>query len=130
VIGLDVERRNEVPVARSRGDIDVANASRLREELAECLTPDADVLVLDLTDTAYIDSAGLDMLFRLSERLRQRRARLLLVISPGSPLERLAKIVALGNAVGIHATTEDALEDGRAGALAPAEPGAGEQDGA
>jgi anti-sigma B factor antagonist len=128
VIGLDVERRDEVPVARSRGDIDAANASRLREELAECMTPGANVLVLDLTDTAYVDSAGLDMLFRLSERLRQRRARLLLVIAAGSPLARLAKIVALENAVAIHATVKDALEDGRAG-VSHEDPQAGAEDG-
>jgi anti-sigma B factor antagonist len=125
VIGLDVERRNEVPVARSRGDIDVANALQLREELAACLAPDGHVLVLDLTDTSYVDSAGLDMLFRLSELLRQRRARLLLVIAPDSQLARLAKIVALENAVRIHATVEDALEDGRTSVSPPADPDMG-----
>jgi anti-sigma B factor antagonist len=120
VIGLDVERRNDVPVARSRGDIDVANALQLREELADCLPADGVVLVLDLTDTTYVDSAGLDMLFRLGDRLRQRRARLLLVIAPDSQLARLARIVALEKAITIHATLEQALEDSSRGAPPPA----------
>jgi anti-sigma B factor antagonist len=112
MIGIDIERRNEVPVAKPRGDIDVANAPQLREELADCLAPGADVLVLDLSATAYVDSAGLDMLFRLDERLHQRRARLMLVIPLGSPLARLVKIVALDSAVAIHDSVEAALEAG------------------
>jgi anti-sigma B factor antagonist len=115
MIGIDVERRNDLSVAKPRGDIDAANARELREELANCLTPDADILVLDLSATAYVDSAGLDMLFRLSERLRQRRARLLLVIPPGSQLARLVEIVALDRAVAIHDSVEGALEAGAAG---------------
>jgi anti-anti-sigma factor len=115
MIGIDVERRHDLSVAKPRGDIDVANASQLREELANCLTPDADILVLDLSATAYVDSAGLDMLFRLNERLRQRRARLLLVIPPGSPLARLVEFVALDRAVAIHGSVEAALEAGADG---------------
>jgi anti-anti-sigma factor len=128
MIGLDLERLNKVPVARSRGDIDLANALQLRDELADCLGPDGDVLVLDLTDTAYVDSAGLDMLFRLSERLRQRRARLVLVMPADSQLTRLAKIVGLENAVRIHPTLEEALEDAGTGA-APIPPESAPDDG-
>jgi anti-anti-sigma factor len=120
MIGIDVERRNGLSVAKPRGDIDVASAPQVRAELATCLTPDVDVLVLDLSATAYVDSAGLDMLFRLNERLRQRRARLLLVIPPGSHLARLVEIVALDRAVAIHKSVETALEAGAAGtALRP-----------
>lgn len=121
--GLDVEHRNEVPVARPRGDIDVANATQLREELTACLADSADCLILDLSGTRYVDSAGMDMLFRLNERLRQRRARLLLVIAPDSQLARLASIVALPRAVTIHETVADALLDRQ-----PASPQAGGQD--
>ncbi len=108
--GLDVERCENVPVARAREDIDAANARRLGDELTGCLAATADHLVLDLTDTQYVDSAGIDMLFRLNERLRQRRAKLLLVIAPGSPLLRLAEIVGLPRAIAIHDSVEQALD--------------------
>ena len=110
MITLDIERIDDVPVARPRGDIDAASASRTRAELIECFdTGAADDLVLDLSATRYVDSAGIDMLFRLSELLRQRRARLLLVIPPASSLARLATIVALPQAMPVHATVEQAL---------------------
>jgi anti-anti-sigma factor len=107
--GVNVERFNGIPVARPMGDIDAANAVRVRDRLAETLDRDGDSLVLDLSETRYLDSAGIDMLFRLAERLRRRRARMLLVIPPGSPLMRLAEIVGLPRVVEIHATVEDAL---------------------
>lgn len=109
MIGLELERVNNVPVARPRGDIDAANAARLRDRLAECMGNDVDSLVLDLSETRYMDSAGIDMLFRFSERLRQRRARLLLVIPPSSQLVRLAELVGLHRAMPVHTSVEEAL---------------------
>jgi anti-anti-sigma factor len=105
---LEVERVQGTPVARPTEDVDAANARVLRDELAACLQG-ADKLVLDLGATSYVDSAGIDMLFRLNELLRQRRVTLLLVIPQSSQLTRLAQIVALPSAVAIHETVEDAL---------------------
>ena len=65
--------------------------------------------MVDLSETRYLDSAGIDMLFRLSERLRERRARLLLVIPQASQLARLARIVGLVRAVPSYETVEHAL---------------------
>jgi len=107
--GIDVERVDNVPVARPRGDIDAANASAIHDELACCLGPDSDNLVLDLSETRYLDSAALDMLLRLSERLRQRRAALRVVVPPESQLSRILAIVALPQAVPVHRTLEQAL---------------------
>ncbi len=92
---VPIERIDGVRVARPRGDIDAANASQFERELAESLEPDGDCLVLDFRETRYLDSAALDMVFRLNERLRQRRGGLQVVIPGGSPLSRLATIVGL-----------------------------------
>lgn len=104
----DVERHDGVPVVRPREDIDAANAAALRERLADCVEG-SDRLIVDLSGTRYIDSAGIDMLFRLAELLRQRRAKLLLVIEPESPLARLAEIVGMSRSMAIHASVQEAL---------------------
>lgn len=106
---IKVERHDGVPVVRPREDVDAANAAALREQLAECVDSGADRLVVDLTATRYIDSAGIDMLFRLGELLRQRRAMLLLVIAPDSNLARLAEIVGLAHAMPVLPTVQEAL---------------------
>jgi stage II sporulation protein AA (anti-sigma F factor antagonist) len=110
VIGLSVEYFDHVPVARPQGDIDAANATRVRAQLAHCMGNDADSLVLDLGETRYLDSAAVDMLFRLNERLRQRRLRLRLVIPPDSQLLRLAELVGIPRAIPLYASVDEALE--------------------
>jgi anti-anti-sigma factor len=99
----------EATVARIDADIDAANAASVQEELAASLPHDVGTLVVDLSRCAYLDSAGIDMLFRLDERMRQRRRRLRVVIPAESPLIRLAEIVALGQDIALHASVEDAI---------------------
>jgi anti-anti-sigma factor len=110
MMGIVVKHFDGVPVVQPREDIDAANARQLRDELSRCLE-DADRMVLDLSETRYVDSAGIDMLFRLNDLLAQRRASLVLVIPRSSSLTRLAQIVALPSVVPIHETVEQALAD-------------------
>lgn len=108
---LDVERIDAVPVAHIGEDIDAANAATIEQQLDDALGPDACSLVIDLSKARYLDSAGIDMLLRLSDRLDHRRARLILVISDGSQLKRLATIVGLPDAIATHPTLQAALQE-------------------
>jgi anti-sigma B factor antagonist len=108
---LNIERIDGVPIAHVNEDIDASNATITQQQLAEALGPDASSLVIDLSETRYLDSAGIDMLLRLSDRLDQRRAKLILVIPDTSQLMRLATIVGLPDAVAIHPTLPAALKE-------------------
>lgn len=105
----DIEKVDGVPVAHIEGDIDAANAAATEQQLTGALDSDSLSLVVDLSDARYIDSAGIDMLLRLSDRLDRRRAKLLLVIPDASPLKRLATIVGLPEVVTIHPSLQSAL---------------------
>jgi anti-sigma B factor antagonist len=106
---LDTERIDGVPIARVSEDIDAANAAVVQRQLADALDPGSLSLVIDLSDTRFIDSAGIDMLLRLSDRLEHRRAKLILVIPDSSQLGRLAAIVGLPGAIAIRPTLSEAL---------------------
>ena len=108
---LDVEKVDGVPIARVKEDIDAASAAPIQHELAEALGPDALCLVVDLSRIRYLDSAGIDMLLRLSDRLQHRRALLILIIPDGSHLKRLATLVGLARAITIHPSLPDALKE-------------------
>jgi anti-anti-sigma factor len=108
---LDLERIDGVPIAHVNEDIDAANATIIQQQLADALGPDASTLVIDLSETRYIDSAGIDMLLRLSGRLDHRRAKLVLVIPDTSQLKRLASIVGLPDAMAIYPTLPAALRE-------------------
>jgi anti-anti-sigma factor len=110
VIALQIEHFNRVPVARAPVDIDASNAATVRDELITCMRRESFQLVVDLTATRYLDSAGIDMLFRLNESLAQRRATLHLVIAPASDLRRLAEIVGLPDAIPVHGDVSEAVE--------------------
>ena len=108
---LSLERIDGVAIVRVEADIDAANASITHQQLADALGPDASTLVVDLSETRYIDSAGIDMLLRLSDRLDHRRAKLILVIPDTSQLKRLALIVGLPDVMAIHPTLPAALRE-------------------
>lgn len=107
---IEVERRGSVVVARAVKDVDAANAEEVRLQLAEAVDERCDALVLDLDGARYVDSAGIDMLFRLAALLRDRRSELRVVIRAGSPLRRLAEIVSLSAGMGVDDDVPSALE--------------------
>jgi anti-anti-sigma factor len=108
---LDLERIEGVPIAHVNEDIDAANVTATQQQLADALGPDTSTLVIDLSETRYVDSAGIDMLLRLGDRLDHRRAKLILVIPDNSQLKRLALIVGLPDAIAIHPTLPAALHE-------------------
>jgi anti-anti-sigma factor len=107
---LDIERLDGVPVAHLTEDLDAANSADVQRRLESALGPDTSSLIVDLSDTRYLDSAAIDMLLRLGDRLEHRRAKLTLVIPDTSQLMRLATIVGLPDALAIHPTRSAALQ--------------------
>jgi anti-sigma B factor antagonist len=108
---LDIERIERVLVVRVNEDIDAANATPTLQQLDDALGPDALSLVIDLSATRYVDSAAIDMLLRLSDRLDQRRAKLILVIPDTSQLRRLFALVGLPEAIAVHSRLTKALQE-------------------
>jgi anti-anti-sigma factor len=108
---LDIERIDGVPIAHLTEDLDAAIAATVQQQLADALGPDACTMIVDLSDTRYLDSAGIDMLLRLNDRLDHRRAKLILVIPDASQLKRLAAIVGLPDAIAIQPTLSAALQE-------------------
>lgn len=105
-----VERRGRAVVARLSGDVDMANARFVGDELRRCVPNDAEALVLDLSGTGYLDSAAVAVVFDLARRLARRRQTLRLVLPSGSPLRRLLEITEVHEVAPVHDSLERALE--------------------
>jgi anti-anti-sigma factor len=101
--------QGEVPVAAVVGELDASNAREFGERLRSLLTNQELALVVDLSPTGYLDSAGLNLLFALAAELRGRQQRLAVVVQPGSPIERMIEITGLGESVLVRPTVADAL---------------------
>jgi anti-sigma B factor antagonist len=103
------ERYGEVPVLTIDGEIDASNADEIADRLRAALSNRSPALVVDLTSTTYIDSAGINVLFELNVALRERQQQLHIVVDPAGPIARMLAIVGLDAAVPTHATRGDAL---------------------
>jgi anti-anti-sigma factor len=103
-----------VPVCELRGELDASNVDAVQGQLLECVTPDVPGLVLDLTDTSYLDSAGVRILFDLARRLRTRRQELRLVVPPEGVVRRVLVLTALADVVPLDEQVDDAIRTLRA----------------
>ena len=104
------EHHGAIPVVAIAGEIDASNAEEVAERLRAALSNRSEALVVDLSGTTYIDSAGLNLLFELSIALRERQQLLHLVVAQPSPIARMVAIVGLDAAVPTHPTRAAALD--------------------
>jgi anti-anti-sigma factor len=96
------------PVARIRGEVDMSNVGELTMTLKSAVVQTAAGLVIDFSDTEYLDSAGLHFIFDVGKRLRDRGQRLYRVVPSGSPVAAVLDIVSVDSIAPRCETLEDA----------------------
>jgi len=104
------QQQGDVPIAAVEGEIDASNATEIRDRIRALLTNRSRALIVDLTRTTYVDSAGINLLFALGTELAERQQELHLVVPPSAPIARTLSITGLVAAVPTHSRLEDALE--------------------
>ena len=97
------------PIAHIRGEIDMSNVGELSLTLQNSVVQTAAGLVIDFSQTEYLDSAGLHFIFDLGKRLRDRGQRLYLVVPPGSPVAAVLEIVNIDSLAPRAETLQDAV---------------------
>jgi anti-anti-sigma factor len=107
---VEIERYDQVVVAVLSGEVDMSNATTVRQRIAEFVTPDDRALIIDLSSLSFIDSAGLHAVFELDTMLRERRQRLLVSIRGGSQVERTVDLVGIPDTISVHSDRDAALE--------------------
>ena len=64
-----LEERAGIPVARVIGEVDLSNAGDLTATMQKAVQRTSAGLVLDFSETTYLDSSGLHFIFELGKRL-------------------------------------------------------------
>ena len=103
------EWHGDVPVGVVAGEIDASNVAEVGVALRGLVTNQSSVLVVDLSPTTYLDSAGINLMFALGDELRSRQITLKLVIATGSSIARMLAITGLDKTYPTFATREAAL---------------------
>ncbi len=93
-------------VARLTGEVDLSNARAIEEGILAATPNQATTVVLDLGQLEYLDSAGIQLIYRLGEQLNIRGQALRLVV----PEESAASDALTLAGVRSHLDTFAALE--------------------
>jgi anti-sigma B factor antagonist len=104
------ERHGDLPVAVIDGEIDASNAAEIASRLRALVTNRSLALIVDLTRTTYLDSAGINLLFELGAELRDRQQELYLVVGAGQPIARAISLTGLDATLPTYATREAAVQ--------------------
>jgi anti-sigma B factor antagonist len=106
---LSVESDGAIELARVAGEIDASNVADLSQRLLDTVSNRSRALVLDLTETSYIDSSGISLIFDAAARMRNRRQQLRLVVQPRSFVAEVLAAVSMQDSVPIDPVLGEAL---------------------
>jgi anti-anti-sigma factor len=106
---LRLADRGTVPVAHIAGELDVASAGTVKERLLQAVENQDVGMVVDLSDATYVDSAGLNLLFDLAERLAVRQMEFAVVYPEGGIVERVLVLVDIASVAEVHHSVDAAV---------------------
>jgi anti-sigma B factor antagonist len=101
---LDAERH----VVAVRGEIDLFTAPELKSALSEAIESGHTRIVVDLTDTTFLDSTALGVLIGAVKRLRSRDGRLT-IVNVDDNIAKTFEITGLDQIFPISATRDEAV---------------------
>jgi anti-sigma B factor antagonist len=107
---LRVETMRGTPVAHLAGEVDASNAGDLGQQVAAAVPNTAMGLVLDLSDTGYLDSSGIQLMYELADRLRRRQQRLIIVVPPESFIADVLGAVNLAGLAELRGTILEGID--------------------
>jgi anti-sigma B factor antagonist len=99
---------NGVHVIALTGEVDLYTAPEFKQELLRVIGEGGKKIVVDFSDTTFIDSTTLGVLVGGVKRLRPEGGRLSLVCSDRN-ITKIFEITGLDRVFSIHATREEAL---------------------
>jgi anti-anti-sigma factor len=103
------ETTPQVPVVAPTGALDLTGARGLGSRLAE-LAGTSGGAVLDLSGVEVIDSIGLGVVLKAASRFHRQGKRLVLVVEPESPVDRLLELAGTRGRLAVAASRHDAVD--------------------
>ena len=100
--------QNSPSVVEVTGELDLSTVARW-EENVEAVGRDSAVVVLDLSQVGFVDSAGVRTLFRLARNAASRGTRLLIVAPHDGAVRRLLDILTIESMTPVCESRAEAL---------------------
>src|SRR5256885_16478451 len=90
VLEVDEEAVGGAQLIAARGEIDQVSSRLVADALRRATLAGDGNVVLDMSETNFIDSAGISALLNGLRRLTRQRRKLIVVCPPGPPRRRVA----------------------------------------
>ena len=103
-----VEMVGGVPVVAAPEEIDITNAGRMRAALLQAAAHGNGTLVVDMSQTQFCDSAGLNVLVRAHKQAQAQGSKVLLVIT-GAAVLRIFAVTGIDHLIPNFPSIEEAL---------------------
>lgn len=97
---LDANRIGDVITIMVEGELDLLTAPKLAARIASLLRRRPADVIVDLSPTGFIDSAGLAMLLNLQRRV-ERKGKHLRVMCHDGPVRRVIEVARLEDTLGL-----------------------------
>lgn len=98
---IETEQREAICLVRVHGEIDISNAHQLTAAIEAAMPKHASTVVVDLSQTSYLDSAGIQLLFTLAGTLKTRRHTLTLVVPEDASIRAVIELTGLPAVVSV-----------------------------
>jgi len=103
---IEVTDLDGARLVRVAGEIDLSNARTVMEAIGDAAMGDVAVVVVDLSGTVYLDSAGIAMIFRLAERMGYSRQQLRLVVPAEAPIRKVLELTNLPTVIPVQESVD------------------------
>ncbi|WP_203135754.1 STAS domain-containing protein [Microbacterium sp. JZ31] len=111
MLELDVEARDGARIVVPRGRLSMVSARPFREQVAETIAAaDGALIVLDLSQTDFVDSSGLGAIVACLKTARQAGGDLRLA-APSEQVTMVLRLTNLDRVIRPRVTVEEALRD-------------------
>lgn len=91
------------------GEVDLATADELTSAIDEVFSAGSDNLVVDLSDTSFMDSTGLKTLVMADRRFGEKQRAFAIVVD-GGPVSRLIDLSGIDSSIRVVSDANDVLD--------------------
>ena len=107
-MGIHIEWKDEVLIAKVDGRIDGTNAQEFQRELETAVDTSTHAMILDLEHVSYISSAGLRVILLTAKSLLKKDAKFA-VCSLSAQIREVFEISGFDKIIAVHASQTEAI---------------------
>ncbi len=108
---VEIEKVRGIAVARIAGEVDASNANAIQRRMLEAVPNEGAGIIVDMSETRYLDSAGIRILFETGERLQVRGMALTIVVPPESFIADVLATVRFSERFGVEESAASAIAE-------------------